>query len=388
MRPTAAPCSLPADQRWQRLVESNVILESAPDAMMIVDEQGRILAVNGQTEATFGFNRQELLGRPIEMLMPDRFHGQHRAERERFAGQPRHRPMGIGMEVIARRKDGSEFPAEVSLRPIPTEEGLFVASAIRDITRRKQTEQSLRENEVQLLAAQRIQEHLLPAACPQLPGFDVAGAMHPAEFAAGDYYDFVPMSAPAVAFAIGDVSGHGFASALLMAATHAHVRLLAQLHDDPAEILARANALLSERGDGERFVTLLLAKLDPLARSLVYASAGHPSGYVLSADGRLKTRLASTSMPLGLETDTCFCSAGPIALAPGDLVLFLTDGLLDARDAGSRPFGEEGVLATAAAHCHRPAREIVDALHRAVLQFSGRPKPGDDVTAIVVKVQA
>jgi PAS domain S-box-containing protein len=132
------------------------LLEAAPDAIVVVDEAGLIRLVNRQTEALFGYPRADLLGQPLELLIPERFRRSHPHRREGYFEKPQVRPMGAG-ELAAVRKDGSEFPVDVSLSPLETEEGMLVSAAIRDVTERKEAEQERRLLETRLHQSQRLE---------------------------------------------------------------------------------------------------------------------------------------------------------------------------------------------------------------------------------------
>ncbi|HEY7296188.1 MAG TPA: PAS domain S-box protein, partial [Dehalococcoidia bacterium] len=119
---------------------------------MIVDSEGRITIVNQQAEALFGYRREEMLGQPIELLIPARFRGGHVAERRGYTAAPHTRPMGAGLELYGQRKDGGEFPVEVSLSPLQSDGQLLVISIVRDITHRRQIEAIVREQDLRLRA--------------------------------------------------------------------------------------------------------------------------------------------------------------------------------------------------------------------------------------------
>jgi len=116
------------------------LLETAPDAMLAVDSGGRVVLANAQVEALFGYGRSELLGQLVDTLVPDAVRDAHAAHRARYAHNPTTRSMGVGLQLVARRKDGTEFPAEISLSSIQTADGLIVSAAVRDITERLEAE--------------------------------------------------------------------------------------------------------------------------------------------------------------------------------------------------------------------------------------------------------
>jgi serine phosphatase RsbU (regulator of sigma subunit) len=237
------------------------------------------------------------------------------------------------------------------------------------------------DQEIQL--AREVQQKLFPAAPLPLPGLDVAGASFPAEATGGDYFDYIPMADGGLAVVIGDVCGHGFGPALVMAELRAYLRAFLLTRTDVGEIVGLLNRSLAS--DTDRFVTLLIARVEPGGRSLVYAGAGHVPGYLFGADGQVKARLVSTGLPLAVLPDSEYGTERTPPLEPGEVVLFVTDGLVEAHGPDGNPIGPDRVLRLVRERRHESAREIVHALYAAAREYCGPAAQPDDMTAIVIK---
>jgi serine phosphatase RsbU (regulator of sigma subunit) len=252
--------------------------------------------------------------------------------------------------------------------------------------RQQAVEGALLAGQEEMRIARQIQQHLFPGQAPVRPGFDIHGASFCAAATGGDYFDYLPLRDDRLGLVIADVTGHGVGPALLMASTRAYLRAFSQTQTDLGQILALTNRVLGPDLTDGRNVTLLLAELDCRQRTLLYTSAGHSTGYVFDRDGQVRERLFSTDVPLGILPDSDFPTAPAIALAEGDLVLLVTDGVAEARGPHGEPFGNERTLELVRAQQGRGARAIVEALYTAVSAFTDGVAQTDDITALVVKV--
>jgi len=232
--------------------------------------------------------------------------------------------------------------------------------------------------------AREVLAALLPKDPTDLPGFDLAGSSIPAETAAGDYYDFVTCPDGRLGIVIGDVTGHGVGPAMVMTGARSALRLLFRDGHDEATILARLNErLVEDLGDG-RFMSMVLGRLDPAKRTLMHASAGQTPPLLLRAHGGTQS-LPGGGLALGIEAGMHYQAADPIALAPGDVLVWYTDGIVEARNAAGDMCGTERIETVVRQHGGATARALIDALRRAVTDFVGADRFEDDLTLVVLR---
>jgi PAS domain S-box-containing protein len=371
-----------AEQERQRARETVLLLSEAvdqtADSVVVTDSSGTIEYVNPAFETTTGYTRDEAIGSTPRLLKS----GLHDAAFYKdmwdvlLGGQP------FRGTLVNLRKNGERYWAEQTVTPIKDVHGNIThfVSVAKDVTVARKNQ----EQEIQLRLAREVQQRFYTAAI-ELPGFDIAASAYPAEQTGGDYVDAIPCDDGRCYVAIGDVSGHGLDAALVMAMTRAYVRSFAALGLNVEQILARVNHVLVGDLQEDRFVTLLLARLDPSGRTLEYASAGHVPGFLLNGAGDTAAVLGSTGVPLGIFADSEF-STHTFQLAPGHLVVLSTDGASETKTAADVEFGCEGVLDYVRAHRDWGARDIAEGIYRAARAFAQGEAQTDDVTCIIIKV--
>jgi PAS domain S-box-containing protein len=354
------------------------VVEQTADSVVLTDTQGVIQYVNPAFEATTGFSREEALGKTPRILKS----GLHDAEFYRqMWTQFTHGAAFKGM-VINRKKTGELFWAQQTITSMRDESGRLThfVSVSQDITelRKKQ------EQEFQLQLARDVQQRFY-ATAPLIAGFDIGGSAHPADETGGDYFDFISMADGSLLIAVADAKGHGFSSALVMALTRAYVRCFAAMQLELNEILTRVNQMLLKDLEHGHFVTLFLARLHLDRRALSYASAGHVAGFVFLDSGNVKCTLDSTGPPLGLFSGSKFALQDAIQLDPGEIALFVTDGVTESTTPNGHQFGTQRVLDYVQTHNRDSASNIADGIYHATRAFVQGDPQDDDITSVIIK---
>jgi sigma-B regulation protein RsbU (phosphoserine phosphatase) len=362
----------------QTFVLLSRIVDQIADSVILTDTRGVIQYVNPAFEATSGYGRDEAVGKTPRILKS----GLHDAEfyRQMWAQFAQGLPFK-GM-VINRKKTGELYWAQQTITSMRDKSGRLThfVSVSQDITelRKKQ------EQEFQLQLARDVQQRLY-AAPPVVSGFDIGASAHPADQTGGDYFDFISMADGSLVIAVADAKGHGFSSALVVALTRAYVRCFAAMQMELDQVLAHVNQMLLKDLDHSDFVTLFLARLDTGHRTLSYASAGHVPGLLLLESGDVKCMLHSTGPPLGLFSVSKFSLQQPISLDPGEIAVFLTDGVTESTTPDGQQFGTQRVLDKIRSLSHNSASTIADGIYHATRAFVQGDLQDDDITSVVIK---
>ncbi|OGT79206.1 MAG: hypothetical protein A3H91_09900 [Gammaproteobacteria bacterium RIFCSPLOWO2_02_FULL_61_13] len=254
--------------------------------------------------------------------------------------------------------------------------------------------EGLRENlklRNSLSMAMEVQQRLLPAEVPRYPGLDMAGRSYYCDETGGDYYDFLKINSfsdTSAVIAIGDVSGHGIASAMVMAAARVILRSRCRDAASLSELLDHMNAQIVEDSGGGRYMTMLLVAVDAARRKLSWASAGHREPLLLDPGAAELRQLHGADIPLGISADAQYQVHEHGDLRPGQVILLATDGLWEAANNAGEPFGLARMGAVMRDHSSQSAQGICAAIALNVLEFCGNMAQRDDISFVVVKVTA
>ncbi|MDI1291786.1 MAG: PAS domain S-box protein [Methylobacter sp.] len=367
-------------------------VESSPNAIIMVNESGTIVMINAQTEASFGYLRTELIGQPIEILVPERFRSAHRGFRQAYLAAPVSRPMGVGQELYGLRKDGTEFPVEIGLSLIDSHEETLILSTIVDITTRKATEAAIRQAQINLAIAQseikiaeRIQASLSPSAPIKSSHFEVTGYCLPADQVGGDYFDYFYRNENCLDMIIADVSGHSIGPALFMVETRSAIRSQANGSGTPAETLTILNNFLFEDLDkSDYFITLFYLQYNITNQQLSFANAGHPPPLLHSRFQSECQQLDAEGLILGVHKNVMF-EEKTTALSQGDIILLYTDGLTEAENANGDFFGLQRVSDILVQYAQQSPQVIIEVLLEQLKQFCRSESFNDDITLMIFK---
>lgn len=245
---------------------------------------------------------------------------------------------------------------------------------------RKQRDDLIKDVE---LAAQ-VQRLFLPQGHPSIAGLDIAGMMQPAKGVGGDYYDYIPLNDHAIQMVVADVAGKGVSAALLMSAAAAATQLEVNEVRNISDIVTRLNTGLHSVSDGTRFLTLLLAEVDARRQLLRYINCGHNPALLLRETTGQVIRMGASCPPLGMFAHAA-CEVSESKLQPGDIIVFYTDGLVEAENAEREQFGIDRLLEVVRGNSILPAERIMGNLFEAAVGFHGGCAFDDDLTLMLVK---
>lgn len=285
------------------------------------------------------------------------------------------------LSVVNKRTGGTfDFDDQRLLSIIATQSAQVIENA-----RLSEKEQDLVFVREQIRLAAVVQKHLLPAATPVLPGYELAGSSVAAQEIGGDYFDFIPLSRGRLAICLGDVSGKGVPASLLMANVQAMMRILSTLDLPTAECIARANELLYRCTTRERFVTFFYSVLDPATGALSFCNAGH-NPPILIRDGTC-TRLQTRGLILGMRPDFVYVDDA-VCLEKDDVLVVYSDGVTEAVNPDDSEFGDGRLIADTMAVRHESAQGVLDAILDSVRRYAAGMSQSDDITIVVLKKTA
>ncbi len=370
-----------------------LILETALNAIVTMDSYGMVTDWNRQAENMFGWSRDEAVGRQLaELIIPQRFRDEHRQGLQRFLHSGTAKILNKLIENVAIRRDGKEFPVEISIAPLKLGNVYEFSGFIHDITDRKESEKRIRQAEVKLAIAQnemkiaqQIQASLFPSAPIKNGNFEITGYCLPAAQVGGDYFDYFYRDQMNLDMVIADVSGHSIGPGLFMVETRSALRTQSNWLGTPASTLeVLNNQLFEDLNNADYFISMFYLQYQPQNKQLLYANAGHPPPLLLSVNSPQCRQLDADGMIIGVRKQVSF-EEKKLTLCSGDTLLLYTDGLLEAESPDGEFFGQQRLSQAFQDAVHLSPNRIIEAIVQQLKQFCEKETFKDDITLLLFK---
>ena len=377
-------------ERWTRSTLG--LLETTPDAVVVVDGTGTIVYANRLNEPLFGYRPEDLVGRSVEVLVPAAVRERHHRPRADCGKEPAARGIGSGAHLLGLRRSGREFPVDIALSPIDSDAGRLVIAAVRDMTGRRRIESALRKAneklERELVTAAKIQTSLLPGRPAGIPGIDVEWLYEPCEKLGGDSFNAFEISDGLVGFYMFDVTGHGMVAALQSVAL---TRVLASTwtaagRPSSAQLTKWLNAEFPVDPEVWQCFTFLCGVVDLSAGWLRYATR--------ATRVRSTCRCAASRSPWrprgcrSAGSTTRSTTSSRCGSTRGTALYLHSDGLTEVMNAAEDDFGVSGLMASLQATRGLTLGETVREVRRAAGGWRGREELDDDLTLLALEVAA
>lgn len=354
------------------------IVETAGEGFLLTDEELKIIDVNNAYCRMLGYTREELLGKTFLEFAGDEFRSYMKANKDHFLSQEIRELEG---DVIA--KDGRVIPILLhgsTLRD-DSDKAIGNMAFITDMTEHKKA----------LVLAGEVQKSLLPIEMPKVKGLDIAGRNVSCDEIGGDYYDFIrrhDSRKGAFSIVVGDISGHGVDSALLMTTARAFLRMRASQPGSISEIVtAMNNHLVHDVLDTGKFMTLFCLTIDPEQKYLEWVRAGHDPAFIYTPQDDQFEELKGSGIALGVTEEFQFSENRKDGLKDGQIIAIGTDGIWEAFNVSGEMFGKKRFQDIIKAHADKSADVILNAVYAELNSFTTGRKSDDDITLVIVKIK-
>ena len=361
---------------------------TASDAIISINSKGIIESWNKASETIFGYSANEALGRPIDIIIPSKYHSSHNEGLARVVSGGKRHAIGKTVELVGLRKDGSTFPVDLSLSTWSEKGEMKFSGIIRDVTERKLYQKAIEESNKrmssELNVAKDIQMSMLPLIFPAFPKrseIDIYANLIPAREVGGDFYDFHFLDDNHIYFVVGDVSGKGVPAALMMAVTKTLLKSTAGNDRSTASILTHVNNEIAKDNEAYMFITIFIAILNTSTGELVYSNAGHNPSFIIKPKREI-IKLEELHGPVVGAMEDMTYTETKVTINKNDIVFAYTDGITEAHNLKEELYSDPRLIGLLENGEYNDPKTLIKLVEDSVLKFQGEAEQFDDITAL------